>query len=337
MQGLRAVNALLYDELGMSGNQQDYYDPRNSYLNEVLDRRLGIPISLAVLQMDVAQRAGLPLQGVSFPGHFLVSMAVEGGLLVLDPYHRGRSVDAQELKSRAKAHVGDQDIQDDQLSELLTPATNRAILTRMLRNLKALYAEKEDWPRALRCADRLLTLESDQPAELRDRGLLYLRVGHVSAGREDLNRYLARVPPPDDAAKVRESLVEAGRERGRLNSGAIDRRSGADRLHLDHLEVGFGYPAIGAGPGLRNVLPASASGDAVVRPAFGLPVEESAYHAHEDSPGPAVGAGCRLGHGSDSAGSNPPIVAGPSAVKKSRDEQRRRAPARALSGHPRDR
>jgi regulator of sirC expression with transglutaminase-like and TPR domain len=217
MQGLRAVNALLYDEIGMAGNQQDYYDPRNSYLNDVLDRRLGIPISLGVVQIDVAQRAGLPLHGVSFPGHFLVSMPVEGGLLVLDPYHRGRSIDVQELKSRAQPHVGEQDIHDEQLSQLLTPASNRAILTRMLRNLKALYVEQEDWARAVRCADRLLMLDPEQPEELRDRGLLYLRVGHLAACRADLNRYLARVPPPDDAAKIREVLVQSGRDRARLN------------------------------------------------------------------------------------------------------------------------
>ena len=217
MQGLRALNALVFDELGMSGNQQDYYDPRNSYLNEVLDRRLGIPISLGVVQMDIAQRAGLPLQGVSFPGHFLVSLPVDGGLLVLDPFSRGRSIDAQELKTRAKPHVGDQDIHDDQLSMLLAPASKRAILTRMLRNLKALYAEKEDWARALRCADRLLTLDPAQPEERRDRGLLYLRVGHVAAAREDLSAYLAQVPPPDDARKVREVMLQSAREKGRVN------------------------------------------------------------------------------------------------------------------------
>jgi regulator of sirC expression with transglutaminase-like and TPR domain len=217
MQGLRAVNALLYDEIGMSGNQQDYYDPRNSYLNEVLDRRLGIPISLGVLQIELAQHAGLPLQGVSFPGHFLLSMPVDGGVLVLDPYHRGRSIDVQELKSRAQPHVGDQDLHDEQLSELLAPASNRAILSRMLRNLKALYVELEDWARAVRCADRLLTLDPNLAEEQRDRGLLYLRVGHTAAARADLNAYLGRVPPPEDAAKIRDVLVKSGRERSRLN------------------------------------------------------------------------------------------------------------------------
>jgi len=214
---VRALNGFLFDEMGFTGNQQDYYDPRNSYLNEVVERRLGIPISLAVLQIDLAQRVGLPLRGISFPGHFLVSLPVDGGLLVLDPYHKGRSIDAEELKSRAKPHFGSDDIHDDQLSNLLSPASTRAILARMLRNLKALYAEKEDWERALRCTDRLLTIDPSQPAELRDRGLLYLRVGHAAAAREDLLKYLAVQPNADDIETVRDALIQSSHVGARLN------------------------------------------------------------------------------------------------------------------------
>ncbi len=217
VKAVRALNDLMFDELGFTGNQQDYYDPRNSYLNDVLQRRLGIPISLAVIQLDIAQRVGLPMRGVSFPGHFLVSLPVDGGLLVLDPYHRGRSVDASELKLRAKPHIGDKELKDDQLTQLLAPASNRAILTRMLRNLKALYAEKEDWERALRCTDRLLTLDPEQPQEIRDRGLLYLRVGHYSAARADLKRFLDSKPSNEEAEQVREMLIQTSAERGRVN------------------------------------------------------------------------------------------------------------------------
>jgi regulator of sirC expression with transglutaminase-like and TPR domain len=215
--GVRAINAFLFDELGFTGNQNDYYDPRNSYLNDVIDRKLGIPISLGVLQIALAQGLGLDMRGVSFPGHFLVSLPVDGGVLVLDPYHRGRSVDLAELKARARPHMGDQDVQDDEVRNLLAPATNRAILARMLRNLKALYAERDDFERALRCADRLLTLDPAQPQELRDRGLLYLRVGHTAAGRDDLIRYLSAQPAADDADQVREILVDAGLSPKRLN------------------------------------------------------------------------------------------------------------------------
>jgi regulator of sirC expression with transglutaminase-like and TPR domain len=215
---VRALNGFMFDEMGFTGNQQDYYDPRNSYINEVVERRLGIPISLAVVQLDIAQRIGLPLRGVSFPGHFLVSLPVDGGILVLDPYHRGRSVDAQELKNRALPHVGNnEDIPDDELSTLLAPASNRAILARMLRNLKALYAEKEDWERALRCTDRLLAVDSSQPGELRDRGMMYLRVGHVHAAREDITRYLSLQPSAEDADQMREVLIQNSRGGARLN------------------------------------------------------------------------------------------------------------------------
>ena len=214
---VRAINRVLYDERGFSGNQADFYDPRNSYLNEVIDRRLGIPITLALLQMDIASRVGLPLKGVSFPGHFLVSLPLDEGLLVLDPFHRGRSIDLDELKARAQPHLADGELGEDQISELLSPASNRAILARMLRNLKTLYTEREDWARALRCADRLLLLEPDQPTELRDRGLLYLELGHYAGALRDLGRYLEGTPTPEDAEKIRRLLLKAGRGAGRLN------------------------------------------------------------------------------------------------------------------------
>lgn len=207
---LAAVNRFLFEELGFSGNQQDYYDPRNSYINDVLDRKLGIPISLGVIQMDMARRMGLPLEGVSFPGHFLLRLPVDGGLLVLDPYHKGRSVDAQELKMRARPHLGGNDIDDQQLLQILTPATNRAILMRMLRNLKGLYSEREAWDKALRCADRLVRLDPEQADEIRDRGMLYLRLGHGKGARNDLARYLQLKPEADDIDNVRGSLIEAG-------------------------------------------------------------------------------------------------------------------------------
>jgi regulator of sirC expression with transglutaminase-like and TPR domain len=214
---VRAINRVLYDERGFTGNQADFYDPRNSYLNEVLDRRLGIPITLALLQMDIANRVGLPLRGVSFPGHFLVSLPLDDGVLVLDPFHRGRSIDLDELKARAQPHLGEGEVEEEQISELLSPASNRSILARMLRNLKTLYAEREDWPRALRCADRLLVLEPDHATDLRDRGLLYLEIGHVAGAMRDLGRYLSTSPAPADAEKVRRLLMKASRGAGRVN------------------------------------------------------------------------------------------------------------------------
>ncbi len=214
---LAELNRYLFQEQGFSGNQQDYYDPRNSYLNEVFDRRLGIPLSLGIIQIELARRLGLELEGISFPGHFLVRLPMEGGLLVLDPYHQGRSIDAEELKARARPHLGGGDIDDQQLLEILAPAGHRAILVRMLRNLKTLYVEREAWEKALRCADRLIRLDPSQIEELRDRGLFYLKVGHALAGREDLTRYLAQRPQAGDAQSVRLALIDAGARPPRLN------------------------------------------------------------------------------------------------------------------------
>ena len=214
---LRALHGLLFEEQGYVGNEQDYYDPRNSYLNEVIDRRTGNPIALAVLELDLARRIGLPLQGVSFPGHFLIRLPVDNGLLVLDPFHKGRSLDAGELRVRAKPHVPGKPVDDEQLGRLLEPASNRTILARMLRNLRQSYVEREEFERALRCADRIVWLDDRDPDEIRERGLLYARVGHLPAARDDLRRYLAERPHTEDADRIRQILIELGSRGGRLN------------------------------------------------------------------------------------------------------------------------
>lgn len=213
-ESTRVLNEFVYGELGLTGNHDDYLDPRNSYLNDVLDRRTGNPISLAVVHIELARRAGIPLEGVSFPGHFLVRLATDDGILVIDPFNRGRPLDADELKQRARPHLGDQDLPDSQLLDLLAPASNRAILARMLRNLKGLYSEQEDWPRALRCTDRLIALDNTQPHETRDRGLMYLKLGHLAAARRDLDNYLATRPESgEDRDAARLALIEASATR----------------------------------------------------------------------------------------------------------------------------
>lgn len=216
-QRLITLSRYLFEEVGFSGNHDAFYDPRNSYLNDVLDRRLGIPLSLALIQMELARRLGVPLEGVSFPGHFLVRLQVDGGLLVLDPYHRGRSIDVEELRERASPHVGDADIDDQQLFLMLAPASNRAIVMRMLRNLKNLYQEQGDVERALRCADRLVRLVPQHAESLRDRGMLYHHLGHLTAARDDLTGYLTMSPQADDMEMVRALLIDGGRSTSRLH------------------------------------------------------------------------------------------------------------------------
>jgi len=169
------------------------------------------------VQIELARRLGVPLQGVSFPGHFLVRLPLDEGIVVLDPFQKGRSLDAAELRSRARTHLDTHEIDDRRLARMLEPASHRAILSRMLRNLKAVYNDREEWDKALRCCDRLLTVDSHQPVEFRDRGRLYRTLGHHRAAREDLQRYLALVPQADDADSVGSELIELGADLPRLN------------------------------------------------------------------------------------------------------------------------
>ena len=214
---MAAINRHLFDELGYTGNHDEYYDPRNSYLNEVFERRLGNPITLAMVQMEVARRLGVPLDGVSFPGHFLVRLPVDDGILVMDPFNGGRPLGADELRERAKPHLGGDIPDDNALMHILDPASHRAILIRMLRNLHGVYAERDEWDRAARSADRVLKLSPEQPEAFRDRGLAYLRMDYLQGARHDLARYLHLAPGADDALMLRERLVELNASKRRMH------------------------------------------------------------------------------------------------------------------------
>ncbi|HEL4112863.1 TPA: SirB1 family protein [Stenotrophomonas maltophilia] len=214
---MAAINRHLFDELGYSGDHDEYYDPRNSYLNQVFERRLGNPISLALVQMEVARRLGIPLDGVSFPGHFLVRLPVDDGVLVMDPFNGGRPLDVDELRERAKSHLGGQMPDDQVLAQILDPAPARAILMRMLRNLHGVYAEAGEWDRAARSADRLLKLAPEQDDALRDRGLAYLQLEYLAGARQDLGQYLKRNPEASDAQWLREKLIDLGGPMPRLH------------------------------------------------------------------------------------------------------------------------
>lgn len=214
---MAAINRHLFDELGYSGDHDEYYDPRNSYLNEVFERRLGNPISLALVQMEVARRLGIALDGVSFPGHFLVRLPMEEGMLVMDPFNGGRPLGVEELRERASSHLGGQRPDDQVLAQILDAAPSRAILMRMLRNLQGVYAENHQWDRAARSADRLLRLAPENDDALRDRGLAYLKLEYLAGARRDLGRYVQRNPDAGDAQALREKLVDLGGPRTRLH------------------------------------------------------------------------------------------------------------------------
>ncbi|HUF81033.1 MAG TPA: tetratricopeptide repeat protein [Burkholderiales bacterium] len=214
---LIALNRYLFDELGFGGNAGDYYDPRNSYLNEVLDRRLGIPITLSLVYVEIGRRAGLALHGVAFPGHFLVKCILRNGAVVLDPYARGASLSLDDLQQRLKALRGGAMPASDMVVHLLAAAGKKSILARMLRNLKVIYRERNDLPRALGAADRIIALEPAIAEEYRDRAGIYLELECFRAALSDFRNYLMLKPGAEDAAVVRRRVVELQQLAGRLN------------------------------------------------------------------------------------------------------------------------
>jgi regulator of sirC expression with transglutaminase-like and TPR domain len=216
MQRLRALNHFFFEELGFSGNVNDYYDRRNSYLNDVLATRRGIPITLALLYAELASQIGLTARGVSFPGHFLVKLRMPQGEVVIDAFS-GRSLSRDELDERLapyrKRHglVGDF---ETPLGLFLQAAAPRDVVSRLLRNLKEIHRSGGDWPRLLAVQQRLVLLLPGAVDERRDRGLTWAELGRTDEALEDLEAYLAQRPDGDDADDLRErvrSLRAAGR------------------------------------------------------------------------------------------------------------------------------
>lgn len=215
---LRLLNRHLFGELGFSGNINDYYDPRNSYLNEVLDRRCGIPITLSVIYLEIAWRLDVPLEGVGFPGHFLVRLNVDEGLVVLDPFHRGASLDANELRERLRLMFDEHATWDDpQLAELLAGTGKRDILARMLRNLKTIYLQRASWHRALQISNQILTVTSDSALDLRDRGLVLEQLDCPRAAMADYRRYLRMAPEAADRHSITRRIVRLASDLPPLN------------------------------------------------------------------------------------------------------------------------
>ena len=211
---LLAIRTVLFEEERFRGNDEDYYDPRNSFLNEVLDRKLGIPITLSILLMEVARRAGLPLQGVAFPGHFLAKYAPQGGPEVfIDAYNGGEVLSADECVARFQAASHGRTIEPRHL----VGVGSRQILARMLHNLKRIYLERSDDIRLWWVVDRLLMLDPTQSDELRDRGLISARLGNSAAAARDLGAYLEAVPDSPDASQVREILANVRTRQALMN------------------------------------------------------------------------------------------------------------------------
>jgi regulator of sirC expression with transglutaminase-like and TPR domain len=207
----------MFEELGFAGNSDDYYDPRNSYLNEVIERKLGIPITLSVLFIEVGKRLGLPLSGVSFPGHFLVKCSLRNGAVVLDTYAKGATLGIKDLQKRLRVLSGGVDVAPEAVMRLLTAAQPVDILARMLRNLKAIHNERGDKTHALTAASRVLDLCPQSAQDYRDRARLHEELDCFRAALTDFEAYLRFEPNAADARAVHEKIALLRQRASRLN------------------------------------------------------------------------------------------------------------------------
>jgi regulator of sirC expression with transglutaminase-like and TPR domain len=194
---VRIFNEYFYDECGFTGNRERYDDPRNSFLNEVLERRTGIPISLAVTYMEIGRRSGLRVDGINFPGHFLLRVPVadipDGGAgdMIVDPFHGGAVLSEFDCRQLLRQHVGEEAAFD---TRLLAPATRHEIIVRMLVNLKRLYVRMRSFPQARFVSSLLLASDPSAVSELRDRGLLAYHLQDFAGALRDLEEYLRLSP-----------------------------------------------------------------------------------------------------------------------------------------------
>ena len=194
------LNACLFKDHGLRGNRKDYYDPRNSFLNEVLDRKVGIPITLSIIYIDVGRSIGLPVSGVGLPGHFIVRYGARPEPFYVDPFHTGKLLSAKDCAERVKEIYGrDMPWQDS----FLDAVDDLHILSRVLNNLKVIYVRKGAHELALGAVERLVLLHPGVPSEIRDRGLLRAQLGHLQTALDDLNAYLEACPEAPDADAMR--------------------------------------------------------------------------------------------------------------------------------------
>ena len=217
LQRLRLVNRYFFHELGFAGNVNDYYDACNSYLPDVLRTRRGIPITLAVLYVELASQVGLTAAGVSFPGHFLVKLRMPRGEVVIDPF-TGQSLSREELDERLMPYRRQRGLVGDfeaPLGLFLQAAPPRDVIARLLRNLKEIHRTAEDWPRLLAVLERLVILLPQVWEERRDRGLAQAELGRHALAADDLAVYLDNRPDAEDAPALRRRVAElrAGRDR----------------------------------------------------------------------------------------------------------------------------
>ncbi len=213
LQRLRVLNQFFFRDLSFGGNVNDYYDPDNSYLNAVLRTRRGIPISLAVLWMELAQGLGLHARGVGFPGHFMVKVNLPKGQVVIDPFN-GHSLSREELADRLEPYKRRSGLVDEfevPLGLYLQAAPSRDIIARMLRNLKEIHKTQQDWQRLLAVQERLVVLLPEAWDEYRDRGLAHAELGHTAQAVADLETYLVHAEDGLDIDAMADRVAELRR------------------------------------------------------------------------------------------------------------------------------
>ena len=216
LQRLRALNQFFFRDLNFGGNLNDYYDPDNSYINAVLRTRRGIPITLAVLWLELATGLGLQARGVAFPGHFMVKVSLPKGQVVIDPF-TGQSLSREELSERLEPYRQRSGLVDDfevPIGLYLQAAAPRDIIARMLRNLKEIHRSQQDWTRLIAVLDRLVLLQPQAWAEYRDRGLAWAEQGEPSRALSDLQTYVTHVDDALDLDVIGQRMAELRRAIG---------------------------------------------------------------------------------------------------------------------------
>jgi len=203
------LNEYFFDELGFHGAEEDYYDPGNSFLNIILDKKTGIPITLSILYSEVAKHIGLDLQIVGFPGHVIVKYKKE---MILDPFYRGRLLTIEDLEEILNKNFGE-DVEF--VPEYLNEATTEKLLTRLLRNLKNAYTQSYAYDNAVRCTDMILGMQPESSEEIRDKGILEERLLRYGNALPLLNKYLELEPEADDVDFILE-LIKSVREKSNL-------------------------------------------------------------------------------------------------------------------------
>ncbi len=203
MKVIQIINQYLFKDLGYRGNTTDYYDPRNSFLNEVIDRRTGIPISLSLVYLEIAKRIDFPMVGIGMPGHFIIRPEFEDAGIFVDVFNQGEVLFPEDCQKRLE-DIYRQPVKLE--PHFLEPVSNQQILGRMLTNLKFVYLHRQQFSQALRTIELILLLFPNHPLELRDRGLLYYQFGELNQASQDLELYLAMLPTANDADTIRQLL-----------------------------------------------------------------------------------------------------------------------------------